>query len=80
MKVKRIIEIINDLTSSVKHGVPHSLTFKPCGKLTKEEREVLQNSLDYDFDLWRETWILPKLEGLKLYLEKELEKKRQKIS
>lgn len=77
MKIKKMIEVIEEFIHCAKNGIPHCLTFKPCAKMTEKERQTLQDSLDYHFDIWRNTWILPKLEGLKFYLENELGKKRK---
>lgn len=77
MKIKQMIEGIEEIIYSTKNGVPHDLHFKPCGKLSGEEKEKLQESLNEHFKIWSQTWVLPKLECLKTILENELVKKRK---
>ena len=57
-------EIIKDLKHYVNNACPHDLAFKPTGNMTREQKKALQESLNYHFKNWAQTWIIPWLDAL----------------
>jgi hypothetical protein len=57
-------KIVQDLRHSAMRGVPYSLTFAPSGTLNYADKKALEAYLKYQFELWRDTWIIPRLDEL----------------
>jgi hypothetical protein len=59
MRHSRRKQLLDDLRDHVRNAVPFDLTFAPCGKMPKADKERLEDHLRYHFRLWADTWILP---------------------
>jgi len=65
MAIRRGVRTIcEEIRDSVERGEPWNLTFAPCAGMTREERKKLQDYLEYYFDLWAGSWILPRIEEI----------------
>lgn len=58
--------IASDLLYSAKNGEPYDLTFYYDKEepLTKTQKERLQAELKKSFELWSNTWIIPRIEAI----------------
>jgi hypothetical protein len=63
--------LVDELRDHVRNGVPHDLTFKPLPKgTTSDEREKLQQELNFHFKLWADTWVYPWIDLIEQALRK----------
>ncbi len=67
VKIKRIAKILRGIIHDAENGKPYSLTFAKAAILTKaritltgEQWRILEDLLKESYDLFVDTWIIPK--------------------
>jgi len=69
MQVKRMKRLVAELKKDVRDSVPFSLTFQPTGRMTKAQVAELEGKLKHSFELWANSWVVPKLDELADHLD-----------